>query len=218
MWKCPHCEEEIDSLSYSVATTSYEYGSASLAGCKREDYISDPNHTWMHWEMITDHSSDDYGDTNWDGDCEYRCPECDNEISDIDSLIWIGISEQIELKKEKEPEETLHKIIPPKNYIVKDEISKDATESSIICKHCFHIFVHDIERRYREKDEKDFCECPKCGEQNSPQEFKELLAKGFFSNNAIKIKKNATKKTKHRSKWTLGKLRRKVLSKISGSK
>ena len=183
-WKCPECKEEIDNLCYDVNTQNSEYGTAYLNDSqkKKED---------TYYEVITDHEYSDQGDSRWDDSPEYRCPECDHMLHP-ESLIWFDseIEKEEEKKKPEEPEETLHNITKPKDYIIQDEISKDIADSSIICKKCFHVFIHGIEKGYfGTKDKENFLECPHCGQTNSLEEFKELLEKGIFNKHAL-TKKN----------------------------
>jgi uncharacterized protein YbaR (Trm112 family) len=172
MWKCPNCNNEIESLQYHVNTQSSEYGTAELSEKKQE-----------RGDIVTDYNSDDYGDSDWDGSPEYTCPECDNDVS-LNELIWVDEDDEEENNKPKpepEPEETLHKIILPENNIIKSDLPRQA-EDSIICKNCRHIFV--IEETYRpgygrEKDEEIF-ECPKCSTSTTLDEYKKLLTNGYF--------------------------------------
>lgn len=183
-WKCPSCETEIDHLCYNVQTTSSEYGSAYLNDHPKKK--EDP-----YYEKITEHDYQDGGDTEWDGSPEYECPEC-NHRTDPENLIWFDSETEKEeaKKKSEEPEETLHNIVKPKNSIIQNEISKDITDSSIICKKCSHVFIYDIEKEYfRTKEKENFLECPNCGQVNSLEEFKELLEKGTFNKHAL-TKKN----------------------------
>ena len=179
-WKCPNCEEEIDSLRFEVNTSSSEYGTADLNDSKKKKDET-------YYEIVVNHDCEDNGDTEWDGSPEYRCPECDDYINP-DNLIWIDTEEEKtkEKKKLEEPEETLHNVIKPQNSIIQNEISKDITDSSIICKKCFHVFIHRIERGYfGTEDKQNFLECPHCGQTNSLEEFKELLEKGIFNKHVI---------------------------------
>ena len=183
-WKCPVCEIEIDHLDYDVPTRNSEYGSAYLNNSKKKEED-------LFYERITEHDYSDSGDSEWDGSPGYRCPECEDDISP-NELIWIDTDkEEIEEKKKsEEPEETLHNIIKPQNSIIQKEISKDVSDSSIICKKCFHVFIHRIEGGYfGAEDKQNFLECPNCGQTNSLEEFKELLEKGVF-NKHVTLKKN----------------------------
>jgi hypothetical protein len=174
MWKCPECEHTIEYLQYHVNTTSSEYGTADLSDTNQE-----------REDRITEFNSDDYGDNNWDGSPEYRCPECDSDVS-LNELIWINEDDDEEEDKpepEPEPEETLHNIILPENNIIRTDIPKQADES-IICKNkkCKHIFVIEKATRYGYglRDDEETFECPKCATSNTLAEYKELLLKGYF--------------------------------------
>lgn len=169
MWKCPECEEEITSLNYWVSTNSSEYGDAELSDKKETN----------RRDIIIDHNYNDQGDTDWNDEPEYRCPECD-ELVEPTELIWVGNDHEEEEKEkpEPEPEETLHKIITPKQNFIRKDLPKDSTNSTIICKQCKNIFIFDIGTDYTYEE---FCECPKCFTTNSPEEYKELLKNGYFN-------------------------------------
>ena len=210
-WKCPHCEEEIETLDYSVPTSQTEYGTAYIND--KEKATPTEQNPDPYYERIVDHESGDNSDVEWDGSPEYSCPRCQRSINE-DELIWFeDENTQKEKKKETEPEESLHKIIKPENYIIKDEISKDFSESSIVCKNCFHMFVFETENSYSRNIEEIY-NCPKCNEQNSLKEFRILLEKGFF--NTKTKTKNVTKKTTNKPIWSLDQLTRKIHTKISG--
>ena len=218
MWKCPECKAKLEYLKYNVSTQSCEYGTADL--------INDPTETQLEqrrrYDIITDHNSDDYGNTDWDGNPEYECPDCSAEI-EISDLEWCEDEEEDELDEEGEPirtkvedelEETKHKIIVPQQRIT-EKYTDNTFNNSIICKECKHVFVSNIGERW-EEGSVDFCDCPKCGTQNSTEEFKKLLKDGFFNNNEIIIKKHVTtKKTKHSLIASMVKSGRKLRSAIS---
>jgi len=193
-WKCPKCEAEIDQLSYSVATNGTEYGTAQLDDENKEGR-----------DRICDHDFDESGDSDWDGNPEYTCRECDTEIN-IDDLIWFDSEEEIEKeeKEKKEDEEVLHSIIKPEKEIISKDNIKDASQSSIICKNCRHMFVAS------ESYQEEFYDCPKCGITNSTEEFKKLLKEGYYSQ---KKKDDTNKqKIKHGSIKSMVKSRRKIHS------
>jgi hypothetical protein len=174
MWKCPNCNNEVDHLQYSVNTCSNEYGTADLSDKKE---IGKRN-------IVCDYNSDDYGDSDWNGDPEYTCPECDDEI-DPEDLIWENDNEENEEEKPKtepEPEETLHKIITPLKNIIKTDLPK-SIKGSIICKNkkCLHIFVVE-EEKYKclgDNDEVTF-ECPKCSTSMTHEEYENLLDNDYY--------------------------------------
>lgn len=156
MWKCPHCQEDLESLDFNASTRGYECGSAQLSDVKEEDY-----------DRVVDHDYSD-GGTDETYDYEYTCPECEANVS-LRELIWKEDEEDEEeeqKKKDAEPEETKHKIITPKNNIISDKQAKDTTENAMICsnKKCKYVFVYQKEN-YDAKNE--FCECPRCGTSNS---------------------------------------------------
>jgi hypothetical protein len=178
MWICPECDAEIEKLCYDVSTNSSEYGTAYLTDEKKES----------RRDIVTDHESEDGGDTEWSDDPNYRCPECDNDIDPV-NLIWKNDDEDEDEdddkpKPEPEPEETLHKIIVPKKNIMKTDLPKSTEDSSIICKNkkCLHVFIINTSRGgyYNNTDEGETFDCPRCSTSNTLEEYKELLASGYF--------------------------------------
>ena len=163
-WKCPNCEEEIETLDYDVGITATEYGTAYL----NEEKSTEENTR----DIVVDWDSNDMGNTDSNGDYEYRCPECQEEINP-DRLIWIEEEEEEEKKEIKKPEEleeTKHNIIRPKTPII-IECNINNNNSSMICKECSHIIIYD-DMNYSD----EFPECPKCGTVNSIQEFRKKLS------------------------------------------
>lgn len=207
MWECPECNELIEHLSYSVPTTAIEFGSAYLTSRRNET------------ERITDHDFDSNDNDGWDGRPSYSCPECDCELSPA-SLVWNEGECDDELEdeecdcnqytcqecrgrqiREDDDQESSHEIIRPKSNIVRNEIPKDISESSILCKECRHIIIIDDESNCGVND------CPKCGTTNTTLEYEDLVEKGFFS--TIIKKQHVTKKNTG-FKWAMGKLRSKI--------
>ena len=175
-WKCPSCDEEINSLNYTVNTVGSEYGDATLSN-------SEPGPGRTNREIVVDHDYSDSGDNNWDGEPDYTCPECSDDIVPS-TLIWIEPEEIEEEEKPKNLEEESHNIIKPITNIIRsnDSISRDLLDFTLICKKCNHIFVYDAgEDHYRTDLDKQFYECPNCATQNSPSEFLTLLKEGFFN-------------------------------------
>lgn len=208
-WKCPDCDNEIENLCYEVSTSGYEYGTADLSDTKKIATC----------DIVTDTNYDDSGDTEWSGDVEYKCPECDNYI-DPEDLIWEDEDDdEDEEEGEKlppEPEETKFKIIPPLYDIIDDDNPKDSSNSTIICKECNYIFCcNGGKEDWNSGGESEFSECPKCGTSNTVKEYKELMLKDFF---VLMNKPNDNKKIKSRSIKSLGKSNRKIRSKTSGHK
>ena len=202
MWKCPHCEIELEhGLNYSVSTRGSEYGTAYLRKNK-------PEHQVTH-NTITDWDIDDSGDTEWDGDPTFTCPECSEKI-EIQELIWINKIEEKPTPPQEEFEEMDHIIIKPQNEITKESDTIELTDSIIICKKCFHNYISYRNERHYDNYEDIFCECPKCGEVNSTEEFKRLLKKEFFNN----TKYDPTKKIKHRPLKFMVKSKPKIYFKI----
>lgn len=176
MWICPECDAEIERLLYDVDTVSSEYGTADLSDEKEE----------RRSEIVQDYNSDDYGDSEWSGSPNFRCPECDNDVDPVD-LIWKGDNDEEDEDKPKpepEPEETLHKIIVPKKNIFKSDLPKTTEDSSIICKNpkCRHVFIVDSDTYgYNHKtDDNETFECPRCSTSNTLEEYKKLLENGYF--------------------------------------
>lgn len=74
-YKCPHCEEKIESCTYNIS--GYEYGNYDIAS---QNY--------------------DYQDSCHEGDTTYECPECGQEIEDPDDLEEFEEEEEEEDKTE----------------------------------------------------------------------------------------------------------------------
>ena len=168
MWKCPKCKSTIDRLDYDVPTTNSEYGTAFLSKEKPTD-LEDS------YQVVTDYDYNDTGDSNWDGDVNYRCSECEDNV-EWEDLIWV--EEEEEENKPEEPEETKHKIITPQNnIIVNNNSNQNATISSIVCKNCQYLYVAEggDSNWSNSFSSNTTSECPKCGESNSTKEFRESL-------------------------------------------
>ena len=165
MWKCPHCESELKKLYFIASTIGWESGSAILSTKEAKTY-----------DRIVDY---DYGDSGTDetDNYEYKCPECDEYI-DTDDLIWEGEEETEKEVKEPEPEESLHKIIMPKNRIISENLPKDTTQNGIICKNkkCKYVFAYEQNDPYDQKKE-EFFECPKCSTVTSKKDYLNTLNK-----------------------------------------
>lgn len=181
-WKCPHCEDEIDYMQYTVPVSGEEYGTASLSDNERES-----------GDRIRDHDYDNC-DTSSDGSYVYNCPECSEEIDEGD-LIWIAEDgdetpkKVIKVEKKEINEEETHEIIRPKQQIIcNNNQTTNPTDSSIVCKECFHVMVTTTDRY--NNYETNFIECPKCSTVNSPEEFKELLKNGYFKEKYHEHRKN----------------------------
>lgn len=193
MWKCPHCEAELEELEFTASTRGWEAGSAFLSK-ENEEQPGDRILDYDYSDSATD-ETDDY---------EYKCPECEHNIH-LETLIWITDNETEEEEKkikhkhencfdcklnkgtcyhkvsyckhckynqEPEPEETLHKIIRPKTIITVDRQPEATQEDGIICKKCKYVFVYETAK----DDSKDeFYECPKCRTVNSKKEYQKTL-------------------------------------------
>ena len=185
-WKCPHCSETISELRYKVAVTSTEYGNAGLS----ENHHSgrDMNRNLM----IDDYDYSEQSDnSDWDGDPDFECRECDYEV-ELQDLIWTDededeenddeLDDEITTRQSKQTimEETTHGIISPEFTIIEDQNSKNNPRTTIICKTCYHMFpIYKKESGYEEST--DFNDCPRCGEINSSGECQELIKDGFFN-------------------------------------
>lgn len=174
MYKCRHCDSEIDYMNYRANCDTTEYGSVSIANVGSEGTIEDNG----------DYESDDRSDDNFEID-RYTCPECDSELrrgdlliieednetnSIIEPLIESGQITEKETEKEidkmitepTEDEELTHKITAPKTNILSTDRLKDITKNVIICKKCGNL-INSLEGVY----EATTTECPLCGETNS---------------------------------------------------
>ena len=198
MWKCPECETEVTELYYSVPTNSSESGTASI------DMTPRLNRDGIKRAQVIDYEYDSSGDSEWNGDPEFECRECNNNIL-LSELIWIEGEEEKVPPKSDEPEETLHNIVSPVNRITMRPDFDRTLDSTLMCKNCSHLIVFMSGERGN-KDCKDIiCECPKCGETTSEEEFKKLLNIGFFD---IKEQKNDKPKIKHKHIKLMGKSRK----------
>lgn len=70
LFKCSSCEAISEDLKYSVSTSSTEFGTAS-------PLITEEGELENYFET----NSDDWGDTDWDGDPEYQCEDCEDTYS-----------------------------------------------------------------------------------------------------------------------------------------
>ena len=193
MYKCPHCNEIIEELGFTASTQGWESGIAILSDNEEEPY-----------DRVVDYDYADSGTDETDN-YEYTCPACSHTIY-LRDLIWENDPEEELITylhipcytcnvkklicthkvryckhckfapKELEPEETLHKIITPKNKIILENEPQDATENGIMCKNkkCKYIFVYE---RIKTKEKDSFCECPKCGTTNSINEYEKTINK-----------------------------------------
>ncbi|MFA7301789.1 MAG: hypothetical protein WC069_05785 [Candidatus Shapirobacteria bacterium] len=204
-WKCPECNEPIEDLRYEVDTTSYEYGTAELNSRPRPEQPQTRQINGLtlrvDYEVVVDHNYDDTGDSNWDGDVKYECPECSATVNP-NNLIWIndddeeedefeeGYEEESEETKRKKKEieikkqileETEHEIIRPKKHIILNQCDRISTDQSFICqnKECRHVFVAEIKNEHSYGE--FFVECPKCSTVNSSETYKKLLSEGYFN-------------------------------------
>lgn len=88
IYRCPECEEEIETLYVNIPLTGTERGEI---GCsKLEDIVN---------SSIRHHT--DWGDsaTDWDGDESVRCPGCDYEF---DSTTPEGLLEELIIEDDGE--------------------------------------------------------------------------------------------------------------------
>lgn len=180
-WKCTNCNSIITQLQYEVSTSSVEWGRARLSNHKPS--IEEETHPHqLRNAMIDDFDYDDHGDTEWTDEPEFRCPECDENIS-LEELEWEEDedTEDTTPKNPEEPEECSHRIITP---LIKTQAQGNTLEGTLICKNCFHAYVYEIARYY---DQTSGGMCPLCGTENTIKECKELMDQGFFSNNKNKL-------------------------------
>ena len=175
-WICPKCSAAIEELRYCVPITDIEYGTAFLPA---DGDIDDDCE-------VSDHEFSDTAGSNWDGDCDYECPECDRTVI-LSEVVWKAEAEDEEEKKDpitkkkvENMEETNHAIIRPLDDIIETDMPK-ITDSSICCKTCRHIMIiaGSDDSCYGEY----FCECPQCNEVNSLIEYQSLVKSGFYNKN-----------------------------------
>ena len=180
MWKCPSCENEIETLDYEVPAR--EWGSA---------YLSEPDNENSEAEMNNHETSN----SEWTDDVNYFCPECNEEV-DLSDLILVKTEQEKEKPKKEELEEEKFNIIKPEIEIQVQRRSTDQTDSTMICKHCYYVFVYFTEK-YGKAEE--FTDCPNCGKQNNRKEYKQMIKDRFFEQIKIKkLKKKHGKKIKGR--------------------
>ncbi len=171
MWICPKCKAEIEFLNYNATITGTQYGTVSLSTEAPEDEND-------IYERLDNYETDDEQIDQTDN-YEYTCPECEDSVSPT-RLIWKSEKSEKEPVKE-EPEETLHKIITPKNNILsqkQQDTRKDTTDNAMICinKKCKYIFVYEKSNTY-DNTKEEFYECPKCGTENSKKEYLKTIEK-----------------------------------------
>lgn len=192
MWKCPYCENEIDTLDYSVEVREWGYVNLSddNGNCQTEDYES--------------------RDNEWNGDPEFSCPEC-SEIIEPSELTLVEENETEE-KEEKEEEKKLEEekfnIIKPEKELQLTNKGSNQIENTMICKHCFYVFAYSDKTHDHEKEEQ--IDCPSCGEPNNVEEYKALIETRYFEKLKVKKLKRHAKKTKSRRLKPLGRPRRPI--------
>ena len=180
MWKCPSCENEIENLDYEVSAREWGYAS-----------LHDPNDENSEAE-IDEHEQ---SDSEWTDGVSYYCPECNEEVA-LSDLILVKTEQEKEKPKKEELEEEKFKIIKPEIEIQVQRGNTDQTDSTMICKHCYYVFVYST-GKYGEAEE--FTDCPNCGKQNNREEYKQLIKDRFFEQIKIKkLKKKHGKKIKGR--------------------
>lgn len=185
MWKCPNCEANIEYLNYDVDTR--ESGTANLT---RREMIDG---------RIEEHNIDD---TEWNGSVEYQCPECENCINP-DNLIWnTGETTAPNPVIVKEPEEIPPIVKPIQEIQINYRGQEDQSKSTMICKHCFHVFIYRAGKARGWVDEDgEYFDCPKCGLQNNKKEYLMLIETRYFNHiKTIKLKKHVKKITHRRIK------------------
>ena len=179
-WKCPSCGNEIENLDYEVRAR--EWGYASLSNPQNENSEA----------RINEHEQ---SDSEWTNDVDYYCPECNEEVA-LSDLVLVKTEQEKEKPKKEELEEEKFKIIKPEIEIQVQRGNTDQTDSTMICKHCYYVFVYSTEK-YGGPEE--FTDCPNCGKQNNREEYKQLIKNRFFEQIKIKkLKKKHGKKIKGR--------------------
>ncbi len=183
MWRCPECHNEISELKYNVRVGYTDYGSAELA----ERATFNPEGKIRVNQIIDQHSSNDSGDPEWDGDPMYSCPECDDEVL-LEKLIWEPEEETVKEKKEKADkeerfEEETHEIVRS-NF--EWESSQDQSDFAMKCRNisCKKPFVFNPDggTTLSAWDTKKliFVDCPHCGFKNDLQKNRESIRNGKF--------------------------------------
>lgn len=174
MWKCPECNEEIESLNYRVSTVGTESGSCSIK-------------TYRNNTEATDYESDDHSD-EWDGDFEYFCPECNEEInlSDIQSKEEEKEEESGRLEENENSKNINKKTIEGENQEGTDIMLKTAN----ICPKCKYYFPRSEKEEYNyKKKEENIIECPECGiEFDENKEEKKNIKRGEKGKRIIVVK------------------------------
>ena len=200
---CNHCGCEISEINYNVNTTGSEYGYANLMSDEQvKAYMSRNNGALPVGEDIVDETNYDDCSNDWDGSPTYECRECDEPIV-LSELIYKTPEEKeeeitVDELMNEDFEELNHKIITPKERIITNS-ERESTSNSMVCKNkkCFHVFVTETNRNYGSSTPEGFYECPRCGVVNECNEYRTLLAKGYF--NLIRNENKPNKKSsKHR--------------------
>lgn len=203
MWKCPECNREITYLNYKVSTEGREYGRGDLRN--RPETRSDGS----SFHPVQEHECEDSENGEWQGEPDYECPECDNEIV-ISELIWEEENEEEdEENEETEPIKEIEKIGIEENIVTeieikwKEFISKENKEDILmsygaICPKCKYFFTKENTNNYytNPKDEET---CPNCNETfnlyQSEKEIKDKKNKRIIQvATTIKRKKYAIKR------------------------
>ena len=192
-WKCPHCETEIERLNYNVEVVENEYGTAELAD-ERPTIAPNSTPRGIRNAMITDHDYDECSDSDWNGDPEYTCRECEHEII-LTDLIWVEQTEEsirepiittttippTSDQKQDEMEETTHAIIKPAQPIQRNGSVLADLDCLILCKNCFHVLILNDNYQQVHQNSEYFVDCPECGETTSNKEYIKLAEEGYYN-------------------------------------
>lgn len=164
-FKCPHCEEEIDYLNYTVESS--ENGTAS------------PYKSRHNSEIEFDHNTHD---SSWNGDPTYECPECGRSLN-RDSLIQITPETPPKIEVPKEPEDAVES---QTKIILKTEGQRNnAYDMSnlglVVCdnKDCRHMFCpFSGKKDYWNRNKDSIAICSKCGKElNIHENIEKIITK-----------------------------------------
>lgn len=201
MWICPSCEEEIDYLEFTASTTGIETGTVTLSEneetggdrLKEEDWNGNSE---INESNIEHYQCPECEERYYPSELIWKEEENDNNKKILEqkkekyknhTSCWMCLSEKrscihilkecLHCKYNKEPEweEEKHNIIKPKNNIIseKDHTPKNASETSMICKNCEHVFIY--EKKSSNEENEEFFECPNCATINSKADYMKKL-------------------------------------------
>ena len=162
IFKCPHCENEINSLYYNV--TSRESGRCSIfkehITPNRPPSYRNPSNNGLY---LNDYDTEN---SSWDGDPDYECRECGHSI-EINEIIveqetQEPAPEQIKPIEENDAVESITKLIIKIDK--KEKINPYDFSNMGLCKcpNCKHTFCTETNKITKNEE---FVFCPKCGEE-----------------------------------------------------